>query len=93
MCALNGAHERNGPLVDQGLEVDIVNGRQGQVQQVSGEGRYGGKVAVEEDGVQDGCGSIWSAWVFAFTHGLGSGDGSKDGSGRRGGGKGLQTHL
>jgi len=54
--ALYGAHERNGPLVDEGLEVDIVDGGQGQVEQVARERGYGGEVAVEEDGVQDCCG-------------------------------------
>lgn len=55
VCALDGAHEGLGALVDQELEVDIVDGGQGQVEQVSGEGRYRGEVAVEEDGVQNGC--------------------------------------
>jgi hypothetical protein len=54
VSALDGAHQGNGPLVDQGLEVDVVDGRQGEVEQIPGEGGDGGEVSVEEDGVQDG---------------------------------------
>ena len=54
MGAVDGADEGQGALVDQGLEIDVVDGGQGQVEQVAREGRYGGEVAVEEDGVQCG---------------------------------------
>jgi hypothetical protein len=54
VCALNGADERNGALVDQRLEVDVVDGGQREVEQVPRQRGYGGKVSVEEDGVQDG---------------------------------------
>lgn len=51
--AVYGPAQRMGLLLDEGFEVDIVNGRQGEVEQVAGEGRDGGEVAVEEDGVED----------------------------------------
>jgi hypothetical protein len=53
--AIDGADEGQGALVDQGLEIDVVDGGQGEVEQVAGEGGYRGEVAVEEDGVQCGC--------------------------------------
>jgi hypothetical protein len=55
VCAVDCAHQCHGPLLDERLEVDIVNGGEGQVEQVAGEGRYRGEVAVEEDCVQDCC--------------------------------------
>lgn len=54
VCAVYGADQRNGPLLDERLEIDIVNGGKGEIEQVAGQRRYGGEVAVEEDGVQYG---------------------------------------
>lgn len=51
VCAFYSADQRNGLLLDERLEVDIVNGGEGEVEQVAGQRRYGGEVAVEEDGV------------------------------------------
>lgn len=53
--AFDGADQRNGPLVNQGFEVDVVDGGECEVEQVAGEGRYRGEVAVEEDCVEDCC--------------------------------------
>jgi hypothetical protein len=58
MRALDGADEGGGALVDQRLEVDIVDGGEREVEQVARERRDGGEVAVEEDGVEDGCGGV-----------------------------------
>jgi hypothetical protein len=55
VCAIDGAHQGYGPLLDQRFEVDIVNGGEGEIEQVAGQGRYGGEVSVEEDGVQNRC--------------------------------------
>ena len=52
---LHGAHQLDRLLVDERLEVDIVDGRKGEVEQIAREGRYGGEVAVEEDGVENCC--------------------------------------
>jgi hypothetical protein len=49
--AVDCAHQGYGPLLDQRLEVDIVDGGEGQVEQVAREGRYRREVPVEEDGV------------------------------------------
>jgi hypothetical protein len=46
--AFYGPDQRHGPLLDERLEVDIVNGGEGQVEQVAREGQYRGEVAVEE---------------------------------------------
>jgi hypothetical protein len=49
VCAVYCAYQRYSSLLDKRLEVDIVNGGQGQVEQIAREGRYGGEVSVEED--------------------------------------------
>jgi hypothetical protein len=48
VCAVYGADERDGALLDERLEVDVVNGGEGEVEQVAREGGYRGEVAVEE---------------------------------------------
>jgi hypothetical protein len=53
--AVYSPNQRDGPLLNQRLEVDVVNGGKGEIEQVAGEGRYRGEVPVEEYGVQDGC--------------------------------------
>ena len=67
MGALNGSHQGNGPLVNQRLQVDIVDSRQCEVEQIAREGRYRGEVAVEEDGVQDCCGRSAAGSDAGFT--------------------------
>jgi hypothetical protein len=47
------AHERAHAGVDQGLEVDVVDGGEGDVEDVDGGGADGGEEAVEEDEVED----------------------------------------
>jgi hypothetical protein len=53
--AVYSPHQGNGPLLNQRLEIDVVNGGKGEIEQVAGEGRYRGEVAVEEYGVQNRC--------------------------------------
>lgn len=61
MGAVYGADQGERLLLNERLEVDVVDGRQGEVEQVAGQRRDGGEVAVEEDGVQDRCaGSVGS---------------------------------
>jgi hypothetical protein len=48
VCAVYCADECDGALLDERLEVDIVDGGEGEVEQVAREGRYRGEVAVEE---------------------------------------------
>ena len=45
-------------LVDQRLQVDIVDGWKGEVEEVVRQGDYGDEVAVEEDYVQYGCETV-----------------------------------
>jgi hypothetical protein len=56
VCSVYRPHQRYCPLVNQRLQVNVVDGRQGEIEEVACEGRYGRKVAVEEDGMQDSCG-------------------------------------
>jgi hypothetical protein len=49
VCAVDCAYQCYGSLLNKRLEVDIVDGGEGQVEQVASEGRYGGEVSVEED--------------------------------------------
>ena len=58
MCAVNGTLQSIRLLLDERLEVDIVNGGEGEVEQVAGEGRDGGEVAMEEDSMQNRCGGV-----------------------------------
>lgn len=51
MCTVYRSHQRYRPLVDQRFQVYIIDGRQGEVEQVASKRRYGGEVAVEEDSV------------------------------------------
>lgn len=52
VCAVYRPNQGHSPLIDEGFEIDIVDGRQGKVEQVAGKRRYGGEVAVEKDSVQ-----------------------------------------
>lgn len=72
MGAVYGAHQGKRLLLDERLEVDIVDGGKGEVEEVACQGRDGGEVPVKEDCVQDGCGkgqpwframSGWGSWV------------------------------
>jgi len=45
--------QRGGARVDQGLELDVGDGGEGEVEDFDGGGADGGEVAVEEDGVED----------------------------------------
>jgi hypothetical protein len=47
-----GPDQRYGSLLDERLEVDIVNGGEGQIEQVASERRYRGEVSVEEYGME-----------------------------------------
>jgi hypothetical protein len=58
MGAFYGSDQRYGPLLNQRLEVDIVNGGERQVEQVAGQRGYRGEVPVEEYGVQYCCSEI-----------------------------------
>jgi hypothetical protein len=40
VCAVDCAYQCYGPLLDQRLEVDVVNGGEGQVEEIAREGRY-----------------------------------------------------
>jgi len=73
--AVYGAHQGKRLLLDERLQVDIVDGGKGQVEKVACQGRDGGEVAMEEDGVQDGCGKgqpcframcMWRSWVAGW---------------------------
>ena len=55
MCTVYRSHQCYGSLVDQRLQIHIVDRGEGEVEEVAGEGRYGGEVAVEEYGVQYRC--------------------------------------
>jgi len=48
VCAVYCADQRYRPLLNERLEVDIVNGGEGEVEEVAGQRRYGGEVTVEE---------------------------------------------
>lgn len=64
-CLVYEACERGGALVYEGFEVDIVNGGEGLVEKFAGEGYDGDEVAVEKDGVEDGCGG-GSDWLVVL---------------------------
>lgn len=51
--SLDCTDEGGRALIDQGLEVDIVNGGESLVEEIAGERHDGDEVAVEEDCVQD----------------------------------------
>jgi hypothetical protein len=55
VCAVYRSHQGYRPLVDQRFQVHIVDGGEGEVEQVAGERRDGGEVAMEENGVQNCC--------------------------------------
>lgn len=61
MRAVDRSYQRYRALVNQRFKIHVIDGGQGEVEQVTGEGRYRGEVAVEEDGVQDCCGGrqLW----------------------------------
>jgi hypothetical protein len=49
VCAVYRPDQCYGSLLDECLEVDIVDGGQGEVEQISRQRGYGGEVAMEED--------------------------------------------
>lgn len=80
VCAVYRSHQGHRSLVDQRFQVHIIDGREGEVEQVAGERRDGGEVAMEEDGVQDCCKrrQLWPSDMYVFgpcrTEGKRSGD-------------------
>lgn len=62
MLADEGIHAR----VDEGFEIYVVDGGEGEVEDVEGDGADRGEVSVEEDGVEDTW--LWrenvSIWVL-----------------------------
>jgi hypothetical protein len=55
VSAIDGTYQGYSALLDQRLKVDVVNGGEGEVEQVAGQRRYRGEVSVEEYDVQDRC--------------------------------------
>lgn len=62
VAAVYGSDQGQGALVDERLQVYVVDGGEGEVEQVAGEGGDGGEVAVEEYRVQD-CYVQHQPWV------------------------------
>lgn len=69
MRAVYGAYEGYCPLLNERLEVYIVDGGEGEVEQVTCERRYGGEVSVEEYGMEYCCAKVSYTHVKTWTAG------------------------
>ena len=70
------ADESGGALVDEGLEVDVVDGRERGVEEVAGERPDGDEVSVEEDSVKYCFGGSLAMEIF-FGSGCSVGKGER----------------
>jgi hypothetical protein len=66
VCAIYSPYESQRSLLNERLQVYIVDGGKGEVEQVACEGRYGSEVSVEEYGMQYCCSKaqLWSRGDF-----------------------------